>query len=245
LKKTGDGNYSIDSNSYLTANQTITVSGDATGSGTTNISLTLAASGVTAGTYNALSTQVRPFTVDAKGRITGVGTPVDITPPWSAVTGKPTTLNGYGITDAQPLSNELTAIHSLADTAGFLKKTSNGVYSIDSNSYLTANQTITVSGDATGSGTTNISLTLAASGVTAGTYNNSSTQVRPFTVDSKGRVTGIGAAVTITPNWSSITGKPTTLSGYGITDAVISNSGGIGGASAITNVVTISLANYN
>ncbi|MFM6395349.1 hypothetical protein, partial [Planktothrix sp.] len=35
-----------------------------------------------------------------------------------------------------PFSNELTAIHSLADTAGFLKKTGNGAYSIDVNSYL-------------------------------------------------------------------------------------------------------------
>ena len=94
----------------LSTPRTISTTGDATYSvsfdGSTNVSsaITLANSGVTAGTYNALSTQVRPFTVDAKGRITGVGTPVDIAPPWSAVTGKPTTLNGYGITDALPLS---------------------------------------------------------------------------------------------------------------------------------------------
>ncbi|MFM6401698.1 hypothetical protein, partial [Planktothrix sp.] len=108
----------------------------ATGSGTTNISLTLAASGVTAGTYNNSATQVRPFAVDAKGRITSVGAAVTITPAWASINSKPTTLSGYGITDAQPLSNELTAIHSLADTAGFLKKTGNGAYSIDVNSYL-------------------------------------------------------------------------------------------------------------
>ena len=86
--------------------------------------------------------------------------------------------------------------------------------------YLTGNQTITVSGDATGSGTTAISLTLANSGVGAGTYNNSATQVRPFTVDAKGRVTGIGTGVTITPAWGSITGTPDTLSGYGIIDGL-------------------------
>lgn len=57
------------------------------------------------------------------------------------------------------------------------------------------------------------------SGVTAGTYNNSATQVRPFTVDAKGLITGISAGVTITPAWSSITSTPTTISGYGITDA--------------------------
>lgn len=58
---------------------------------------------------------------------------------------------------------------------------------VKSQNYLTANQTITVSGDATGSGTTTIALTLANSGVTAGTYPK-------VTVDAKGRVTG-GAAL--------------------------------------------------
>ena len=94
----------------LSTPRTISKTGDATYSvsfdGSTNVSsaITLANTGVAAGTYNALATQVRPFTVDAKGRITGVGTPVDITPPWSAITGTPTTLSGYGITDALPLS---------------------------------------------------------------------------------------------------------------------------------------------
>jgi len=116
---------------------------------------------------------------------------------------------------------------------------------------LTTPRTISITGDATYSvsfdGSANVSggIILENSGVTAGTYNNSATQVRPFTIDEKGRITAVGNLVTITPNWSSITGKPTTLSGYGITDAVISNSGGIDGASAITNVVTISRANYN
>ena len=63
LRKTAPNTYSFDSNSYLTANQNITFTGDATGSGTTAVSLTLANSGVTAGTYPKV-------TVDAKGRVT-------------------------------------------------------------------------------------------------------------------------------------------------------------------------------
>lgn len=88
----------------------------------------------------------------------------------------------------------------------------------------TGDQTITLSGDVTGGPSAGaITTTLSNSGVVAGTYNDSATSVRPFTVDAKGRLTSIGSAVTITPAWSSITSKPTTLSGFGITDA-LSNS---------------------
>ena len=83
----------------------------------------------------------------------------------------------------------------------------------------TGDQTITLTGDVTGNGTSSFATTLANSGVTAGEYNKSATTVTPFTVDSKGRVTSTGTAVTIKPDWSNITSKPTTLSGYGITDS--------------------------
>lgn len=53
----------IKAQNYLTANQSITISGDATGSGTTAITLTLANSGVTLGTYTKV-------TVNAKGLVT-------------------------------------------------------------------------------------------------------------------------------------------------------------------------------
>ncbi len=51
--------------SFITGNQTVTLSGDASGSGTTSISVTLANSGVSAGTTSGI-------TVDAKGRITAI-----------------------------------------------------------------------------------------------------------------------------------------------------------------------------
>jgi hypothetical protein len=50
--------------------------------------------------------------------------------------------------------------------------------------FITGNQTITLSGDVTGSGATSITTTLSSTGVVAGTYTNSS-----ITVDSKGRIT--------------------------------------------------------
>jgi len=66
-------------------------------------------------------------------------------------------------------------------TAGFIRRTGTDTYAIDTSTYLTANQSISISGDASGTGTTAITLTLANSGVTAGTY----TKVQ---VDAKGRV---------------------------------------------------------
>ena len=116
---------------------------------------------------------------------------------------------------------------------------------------LTTSRNISISGDATwsvefdGSADVTSALTLGNSGVTAGTYNNSATSVTPFTVDSKGRVTGVGSSVNITPSFSSITDKPTTVSGYGITDALSASSnslpvaqGSVSSATLTTNTTT-------
>lgn len=145
-----------------------------------------------------------------------------------------TALTGY-----QPLDGDLTNISGLSGTSGFLKKTGTNTWSLDTSTYLTGNQSISFSGDASGTGATSVVLTLSNSGVTSGIYNNSATAITPITVDSKGRITSMGSAVTITPSWSSITSKPTTLSGYGITDALSSSGGTISGALVVTGNLTI------
>lgn len=91
--------------------RTVALTGDVTGtsaawSGSGNLSFaaTLAASGVTAGTYGTAST-VPQVTIDAKGRATAAGS-VSISIAWSQVSsGKPTTLAGYGITDGAPAAS--------------------------------------------------------------------------------------------------------------------------------------------
>lgn len=67
----------------------------------------------------------------------------------------------------------------------------------------TGDQTITLTGDVTGSGTGSFAATLAASGVTASTYG-SSTVVPVLTVDSKGRVTAVSSATVSGGSGSSL-----------------------------------------
>ncbi|WP_323951137.1 gp53-like domain-containing protein [Aeromonas caviae] len=153
----------------LTTARTIAVAGDVTGqasfdgSGNISITATYKNSGVVAGTY-------RSVTVDAKGNVTAGS--------------NPTTLSGYGITDALPATGTAAAAQKLATA-----------------------RTIALAGDITGqanfdgSGNISITATYKNSGVAAGTY-------RSVTVDAKGNITA-GT-------------NPTTLVGYGITDAVSS-----------------------
>ncbi|POG01000.1 hypothetical protein BGP82_26505 [Pseudomonas putida] len=199
IEKVVSGATSIGKAIKLATARNISVSGAATGSASfdgsanANIALTLADSGAVAGTYTKVI-------INAKGLVTGGSAMVAADIPaldWSKIiTGKPTTLAGYGITDA-------------------LASSGNAV----SASKLVTARTISVSGAATGSASfdgsanTAIALTLADSGAVAGTYTK-------VTINAKGLVTGGSAMVAAdipALDWSKITtGKPTTLAGYGI-----------------------------
>ena len=204
------------STAYITQNQAFTATGDVTGS------YTAGASSITLSINNAVSAGTgTKVTYNSRGLVTGstslsAGDIPNLS--WSIITsGKPTTLAGYGITDAQGLNTVLTSITGQSTGTGLLKLTG-GIASLDTTTYLSGNQSISVTGDATGSGTTSIALTLANTTVSANSYG-SATQTPTFTVDSKGRLTA-ASSTTITPDWSSITGQPTTIAGYNLTGVV-------------------------
>lgn len=80
------------------------------------LATTLATVNSNVGSFGS-ATAAPTFTVNAKGLITAAGS-VTITPAFSSITSKPTTLSGYGITDAQPLHPQLTSLSGSAWSSG-------------------------------------------------------------------------------------------------------------------------------
>jgi hypothetical protein len=71
------------------------------------------------------------------------------------------TLSGL---DGQSLSTNLTSLSALTFVStSFVKMSATGTFVLDTNTYLTSNQTITLSGDVTGTGTTSITTSITDS----------------------------------------------------------------------------------
>ena len=87
---------------------------------------------------------------------------------WGSITGNISTQLDLQtrLAGLQPLDGDLTAIAALSGSTGFLKKTGVNTWIIDTSTYLTSNQTITLSGDISGSGTTSITTTIGTNRVT-------------------------------------------------------------------------------
>ena len=127
----------------------------------------------------------------------------------------------------------LATVNSNIGTWNNVTVNAKGLVTAGSNvAYLTTNQTVSVTGDATGSGTTAITLTLANTAVTPGSYG-STTAIPVFTVDSKGRLTSVSTA-TISSGTLSIAGGTGTDTVAVGTDT-LTFAGGTGVSTTVTN----------
>jgi hypothetical protein len=171
----------------------------------------IANTGVTSGTFGS-SSQVPVLTINAQGQITNVSTS-SFSVAFNDITGKPTTLAGYGITDAQPYSVNLQAFSDLASTGLVVRDGSGSVItrSLIAGTGITVSDGDGISGDPT--------VTLTNTAVSPGTYGSSSS-IPVFIVNQQGQITSAGNSVSIEVDWTGVQNTPTTLSGYGITDAV-------------------------
>lgn len=194
--------------------------------------------GVVPNTYGS-STQVPILNINAQGQITSASTTA-FTVAFSDITGKPTTLAGYGITDAQPLNVNLTALAGVG-VDGFYVRT--GATTAAARTITAGTGMVVTDGDGVAG---NPVITLDNTGVTPGIFG-SATETPVITIDAQGRITTSGVN-TVTPDWTSIQNTPTTLAGYGITDAVpdsrtVTGTKSVTGGGALTTNLTLELVN--
>jgi hypothetical protein len=198
-----------------TGDQTISISGDVTASGSTGVLTATVTkingtdlSGLTTGLLkNTTGTGVPSIAVAGTDYLLPTGSAASLTNfptlnqnttgnaatasavPFSGITSKPTTLSGYGITDGQPLDGDLTSIAGLAGTSGLLKKTAANTWALDTNTYLTSSTGVTsvagTAGNITASASTG-AVTLNLATITDSGLGS----FKKINTDGFGRVTG-------------------------------------------------------
>jgi len=182
----------------------------------TSLSVTTASAGTAGLSYNN-TTGVFTYTPpDLSSYLTSV--PAQS---FASLTGKPTTLAGYGITDGY--DNADVDTHLNQSTAS-----NNEVLSWNGSDYAWVSQ----SG---GVALSDLSVTTAsASGTPSLSYNNSSGVFTYTPPDLSSYLTSVPAQT-----FASLTGKPTTIAGYGITDTFFDGAyGSLTGAPSIPAALT-------
>ena len=140
---------------------------------------------------------------------------------FSALTGKPTTLTGYGITDAAPLASPTftgTPSGPTATSGTNTTQFATTAFVQSAISGFSAGANVSVSGSAPSSPSAG-DLWFDDDALVLYVYyadgsSNQWVQTNPSSIDQSG----------FDGAFSSLSGKPTTLSGYGITDAATANS---------------------
>lgn len=182
---TGDYNDLIN----LPSPQTITLTGDVTGSGTGTFPTTLATVNSTVGTFGT-GTQVPQITVDGKGRITNVvNVPISESGIGTVTLVSATGNQGVTVSVTDPTSTPNISI-GLDDITPASVAAIGTVTGSNLSGTNTGDQTISLSGDATGTGTSGIVLTLNTVNLSPGIYGDSHF-VPTITVNNKGLVTSI------------------------------------------------------
>ena len=151
------------------------------------------------------------------GNHDGLYRPVSWVPAWADVTSKPTTISGYGITDAMSTSHAANGITSTNITnwnSAYGWGNHAGLYRpvswVPAWTDITGKPT-TISGYGI---TDAMSTSHAANGITSTNITNWNSAY------GWGNHAGLYRPVAWVPAWADVTSKPTTISGYGITDAM-------------------------
>ena len=195
----------------LATGRTIALTGDVTytsgsfdGSANVTGTATLATVNANTGTYTKV-------TVNGKGLVTAASnaSTSDISEGTNLYYTDTRARAAYSFTPGSGAYNSTTGVITIPTNTNQL---TNGA------GFITSNQSISVTGDATGSGTTSIALILANSGATAGTYNN-------VTVNAKGLVTSGSNVSYLTSYTETDTLATVTARGASTSTAVTLNGG--------------------
>lgn len=114
-------------------------------------------------------------------------------------------------TNVQASSASLTSVAGLTYvSASFVKMSAAGTFGLDTSTYLTANQTVTLSGDVSGSGTTAITTTLATVSIAKGgtgqtTANAAVNALLPAQASNSGKYLTTNGTDS---SWGAVTGGP-------------------------------------